>query len=83
MEAAYTCPPTPGRVLAEEADPRIRLDAHLELGRRALAIRELDLAETHFREASELDPSDERPRAELRGLGKLRAPARASRWWLW
>ena len=61
---------SPGRVLVEETDPIARLDAHLELGRRAAKRSDLDTAETHFREALELDPTDERPKAELRGLGR-------------
>lgn len=72
---------TPGRILAEELDPKLRLQAHLELGRRALASDALELAETHFTEARDLDPTDERPRAELRGLGMR--TRRRSRWWLW
>ncbi|MCB9679781.1 MAG: hypothetical protein H6737_32040 [Alphaproteobacteria bacterium] len=61
----------PGLLLVEETDPAIRLAAHLELGRRAAARSDLDTAETHFRAALELDPSDSRPRAELRGLGRV------------
>lgn len=71
---------TPGRILAEEMDPDLRLQAHLELGRRALASEALDLAETHFTEARDIDPTDERPKAELRGLGRRK---KRSRWWLW
>ena len=62
--------PHPGRLLVEETDPQIRLAAHLELGRRALGRRDLEIAETHFRQACDLDPTDERPRAELRGMGR-------------
>lgn len=57
-----------------------RIDAHLELGRRALETDEVERAAMHFREACDLDPTDERPRAELRGLGKLN---QRTRWWLW
>lgn len=71
---------TPGRILAEELDPALRLQAHLELGRRALADDAIELAETHFTEAREIDPTDERPKAELRGLG---ARKKRSRWWRW
>jgi len=67
---------SPSLLLMEETDPAIRLDAHLELGRRAVARDDLDTAETHFREASELDPTDERPRAELRGLGRVKKSSR-------
>ena len=63
----------PGLLLMEETDPAVRLDAHLELGRRAMAREDLDTAETHFIEASHLDPTDERPRAELRGLGRIQS----------
>jgi hypothetical protein len=67
---------SPGRVLVEETDPAARLDAHLELGRRAAEREEFDTAETHFREALELDPTDERPKAELRGLGRAKPKKR-------
>ncbi len=69
---------SPGRVLVEETDPGARLDAHLELGRRAAQRSDLDTAETHFRQALELDPTDERPKAELRGLGRAK-PAKKRR----
>lgn len=62
----------PGRLLAEEANPTLRLAAHLELGNRALARKDTDTAQMHFAAASDLDPTDERPRASLRGLGKLK-----------
>lgn len=61
----------PRMVLVEESNPTLRMDAHLELGRRAREQNNLSSAETHFREAFDLDPTDERPRAELRGLGRL------------
>lgn len=81
MFAQPTPAPSPGRILAEEFDPAARLNAHLELGRRALATDDLTGAETHFTEACELDPTDERARAELRGLGKLKKQRKS--WWRW
>lgn len=73
----------PAVVLIEESDPRVRLAAHLELGRRAVARRELELAQAHFREASDLDPTDERPRAELRGLSPAAPATRLRLFKLW
>jgi Flp pilus assembly protein TadD len=74
----------PAVVLVEDADPTARAAAHLELGRRAVARRELDLAQTHFQHATDLDPTDERPRSELRDLApaEVAAPRRRFlRWW--
>ncbi|MEZ4317258.1 MAG: hypothetical protein R3F61_07130 [Myxococcota bacterium] len=71
----------PGVLLLEETDPSLRLVAHLELGRRAKARDDIDTAETHFREARALDPLDERPRAELRGLGRLQRGGFLKSWW--
>lgn len=70
----------PAVVLVEDPDPAARLAAHLELGRRAVARSDLELAETHFREAHALDPSDERPHAELRGLKAASGAPERSRW---
>lgn len=64
----------PVNVLLEETDPQLRLDAHLELGRRAVARADRHSARTHFAEAVEIDPTDERPRAELRSLGNATVP---------
>ncbi|MCA9566416.1 MAG: hypothetical protein KC656_01180 [Myxococcales bacterium] len=72
----------PAKVLVEETDPALRLDAHLELGRRAKARSDRESARTHFEEALEIDPTDERPRAELRGMGTGR-PRRSLRFWRW
>ncbi len=72
----------PGRTLAEEANPILRLAAHLELGKRALAREDVETAHRHFSAASDLDPTDERPRAGLRGLGRL--DTKKKRWFgLW
>ena len=58
----------PVRVLMEEADPIRRCAAHLELGFRAITRDDVETATDHFREAAELDPTDERPRAALMNL---------------
>ena len=76
-------PRHPALVLVEDADPAARLAAHLELGRRAVARREFELAATHFREANDLDPTDLRARAELASLQST-PPERRRRlfsWW--
>jgi Tfp pilus assembly protein PilF len=82
----FTPRPAPPRdpaitVLLEETDPRLRLDAHLELGRRAMARRDAVAARTHFEEACDLDPTDERPRAELRGLARPTTKRGFLRFW--
>lgn len=65
----------PVRVLLEETDPLRRSQAHLALGQRAAARDDADTACQHFREAADLDPTDERPRSLLRHLdgGQKRA----------
>ena len=78
----------PVRVLMEEADPVRRCAAHLELGRRAITRDDIITATDHFREAADLDPTDERPRAALMDIEGLRAETSSS-WrqavagWLW
>lgn len=65
-------PPHPVQVLLEDPDPLRRSRAHLALGRKAMAQEELEIATEHFRAAADLDPTDERPRSYLRGLGGVR-----------
>jgi hypothetical protein len=62
--------------------------AHLELGRRASARDDVHQAALHFREAMDLDPTDERPREALRRLGlpatpEADAPAPRRGFWRW
>ena len=52
-------------VLLENPDPVSRSRAHRSLAERALAREEIDVARSHYREAVELDPTDEVARAEL------------------
>ena len=59
----------PALVLMERDEPLMRLAAHLELGDRARVRAEVDMAEFHYREALDLDPTDERPRDALHRLG--------------
>ncbi len=76
------------RTLIESDDPHARVDAHLVLGQRALRRSRPDSALHHFREAADLDPTDERPRAallELEGAAarRLQKGGRTSFWrWL-
>lgn len=56
------------RTLIESEDPAARIDAHLLLGERALRRDDSDSALHHFREAADLDPTDERPRTALLDL---------------
>lgn len=58
----------PIQVLLEESDPLQRSAAHLALGQRAMAREDLGAATHHFREAADLDPTDERPRSYLRTI---------------
>lgn len=57
-------------VLVEDPDPLARARAHTELGLRAKAREQVDLAVFHLREALDLDPTDETPRDVLRSLGR-------------
>ncbi len=73
------------RTLIEEEDPNLRIDAHMLLGRRALNREDEDSALSHFREAADLDPTDERPRTallEMEGASTRKKPARSTflRW---
>ena len=76
------------RTIIEDEDPAARIDAHMLLGKRALNREDEDSALHHFREAADLDPTDERPRAallELEGAStrKSSKPARTTFWrWL-
>jgi Flp pilus assembly protein TadD len=60
----------PLEVLVDEHDPLQRSRAHTELGRRASARDDVDMAVWHLREAIDLDPTDETPREALRALGQ-------------
>ncbi len=60
----------PVEVLLEEPDPMERSRAHTELGLRAKAREDVDMAVWHLREAIDLDPTDEQPRDVLRSLGQ-------------
>ena len=70
--------------LIEDTDPHRRMQAHLTLGERALDRQDTDTALVHFREARDLDPTDERPRTALLELeGAARRPGRVTFWrWL-
>jgi len=65
--------------LLHEVDPVARCQAHTTLGRKALANDDLDTAEVHLREATDLDPTDEVPRQLLEALVRRQSPRR-SRW---
>ncbi len=68
------------RVLMEETDPRLRAEAHLLLGKRAVARDDAIAAEAHFQEAAELDPADEDTWALLRRVRRHMKPGSASFW---
>ncbi len=63
----------PVQVLVHNADPTSRSKAHQELGRRAVARDDKTMAAFHFKEALDLDPTDEVTAEELRRV----APAAA------
>ena len=72
------------RTLIEDTNPEARIDAHLLLGKRALSREDETSALSHFREAADLDPTDERPRTallELEGASKRRPKAPRSTFW--
>jgi hypothetical protein len=62
--------------LLHDADPVARSKAHTTLGQKALANDDLDTAEVHLREASDLDPTDEVPRELLDRVGRRQPRAR-------
>ncbi len=64
----------PAHVLMESTDPAMRAQAFTDLGLRALDREDEETAETHFRSAIALDPTDERPRAGLRRMHKVTQP---------
>ena len=64
--------------LLHDADPVARSRAHTTLGQKALANDDLDTAEVHLREATDLDPTDEVPRQLLESVSR-RQP-RGKRW---
>jgi len=65
--------------LLHDSDPVARCRAHTELAHRAIDNDDLDTAEVHLREASELDPTDEVPRDLLASMTRRRS--RSKRWW--
>ena len=69
----------PTVILLEESDPLQRSAAHLELGHRALARDNRQLAETHYREAAQLNPSDPQAAQALQGIGATLEAARRPR----
>lgn len=77
------------RTLIEEEDPTLRAGAHLVLGERALSRDDTQAAILHFREAADLDPTDERPRTALLTLEgvksreKLKAKVGRTSFWRW
>lgn len=62
--------------LLHEVDPVARSQAHTTLGRKALANDDLDTAEVHLREATDLDPTDEVPKQLLETLSRRQSPRR-------
>jgi len=64
----------PVDILAEDADPVLRSRAHAELARRAAARNDVDQATLHYREAFDLDPTDETPIEALHSLGVTAQP---------
>lgn len=67
MAAAHPSKPAdPVSVLVHNADPTSRSKAHQELGRRAMARDDKTMAAFHFKEALDLDPTDEVTAEELR-----------------
>jgi predicted ATPase len=74
------------RILIEDSDPQRRLDAHVTLGERALLRSDVDSARSHFRQAADLDPTDERPRAallQLEGAASRSPAAPPLSFWRW
>ena len=74
------------RILIEDRDPQHRLDAHVTLGERALERSDVDSARSHFRQAADLDPTDERPRSallQLEGAASRRSGAGHIGFWRW
>jgi hypothetical protein len=70
MASAFDNNRDPIDVLCDDQDPSNRSRAHLELGLRAKARADLELAEFHLREALDLDPTDEITKEELRAIGR-------------
>jgi DNA-binding SARP family transcriptional activator len=69
----------PVATLLREVDPIARSRAHTALAHRAIDKDDLDTAEVHLREATDLDPTDEVPR-ELLASMQRRRPRPAKRW---
>lgn len=65
------------RVLLEETDPIRRSAAHRDLAERAMAREDLIEARVHFREAADIDPTDEVSREVLKSLPQESTPS----WW--
>ena len=68
MAAAHPSKPDPVHVLVHNADPASRSKAHQELARRAAARDDKTMAAFHFKEALDLDPTDEVTAEELRRM---------------
>jgi len=60
----------PMDVLIDEQDPIVRAKALLELGLRAKAREDIELAVRHLHDAFDLDPTDEITKETLRSLGQ-------------
>ncbi len=61
------------KTLLEDPSEVNRSRAHFELGRIAVADHAVEKAARHFREAADLDPTDEQPIRALRALGEVEA----------
>lgn len=66
-------------LLMEETDPVVRSKAHAELGNRALSTDNVPKAVIHYREALELDPTDEVSRDQLERLSRQKSRGLFSR----
>lgn len=75
-------PHDPLAVLVEDTDAVARSRAHTALGRRAMARRDVSQAELHFRQAADLDPTDEVPRQILSELARPAPRRRRLKDWL-
>lgn len=59
------------KTLLEDPSEVNRSRAHYDLGRLAVAEHAVERAARHFREAADLDPTDEQPIRALKALGDL------------
>ncbi len=62
----------PVATLLSNTDPIARSRAHTTLAHRAIDNDDLDTAEVHLREATDLDPTDEVPRELLASMQRRR-----------